>query len=442
MMNNGTDSSVHMEMESSYNMSTRQRLFLFVDAIVVFINLANYYTIINNLLFTPKRSVNTVIITVLNCLFLFFRKRSRFSIFPHDRVFVIYLLVIFVNIVSSVISGTLIPGFLPFYAANISFYLILVNLYTEYRHRSDFQESMRQVFRGYVWFFVLNAASVCIMQVLVNFTGMDPMINEITDRYDLFASNQEKFGSHYYFPHYLSVVLADSELRIPLFQDKGLLLGFFHEPHSFMFYITPVALFCIFTARNKTLSYSLSAILLLLILSCGSVTNILAILASLTVFFVIRNKKRILLLVTVIVFAIIGIMALDPDIYAFILYRFTSGSADYSKTTLDFAFMPRTIMGTNFLDLSYWDHGMLNYDVGYIPFILNLLFLLFFIWGIIRLLLNKDQYLNVLGMISLYFLLHSAKQAMVTYTIPLLCFIMFLLKAGEIEMSRHGSMNN
>lgn len=422
-------------------MTRKQRLILVADTIIVFINLANYYTIINNLLFTPKRSVNTVIITILNCLFLLLRRRSRITLFPHDKLFLIYLLVVIINIISSTISGTLIPGFLPFYVANISFYLILVNLYSEYRKTLDFQESLNRVFRGYIYFFVLNAVSVCLMQLLVNFSGMDPAINEITNKYDLFASNQEKFGSHYYFPHYLSVVLADDELRIPLFQDKGFLLGFFHEPHSFMFFITPVALFCILTAKNKITSYILSAILLLLILSCGSVTNILALIASVAVFFVVRNKKRVFFLIAVSVLVIAGIMALDPDIYAFIIYRFTSGSADYSKTTLDFAFMPRTIMGTNFLDLSYWDHGFLNYDVGYIPFFINLFFLLFFIMSIIRLLLNKNRYINVLGMISLYFLIHSTKQAMVTYTIPLLCFIMFIQKVVELETSEYKAIH-
>ncbi|WP_281644740.1 hypothetical protein [Bacteroides zoogleoformans] len=348
----------------------------------------------------------------------------------------IYLLVVCINIVSSILSGTLIPGFLPFYAANISFYLILVDLYSDYRRRLDFQDSIRQIFVGYICFFALNAASVCIMQVLVNFAGMDPIVNEITNRYDLFSSNQEKFDSRYYFPHYLSVVLADTELRIPLFQDKGFFLGFFHEPHSFMFIITPVALYCIFTAKNKLVSYFLTVIIVLLILSCGSVTNILAILASLTFFFIVRSRKRIFLLIAIIMMAVIGIMVLDPDIYAFILYRFTSGSADYSKTTLAFAFMPQTLMGTNFLDLSYWDHGMLDYDVGYIPFIFNLLFLLFFILSIVRLLVNKKRFFNVIGMIALYFMIHSTKQAMVTYTIPLLCLIMFLLNVCEMEISK------
>ena len=93
-------------------------------------------------------------------------------------------------------------------------------------------------------------------------------------------------------------------------------------------------------------------------------------------------------------------------------------------------------MGTNFLDLSYWDHGMLDYDVGYIPFIFNLLFLLFFILSIVRLLVNKKRFFNVIGMIALYFMIHSTKQAMVTYTIPLLCLIMFLLNVCEMEISK------
>ena len=191
-----------MKIGSSCKISDRQRLILVTDAIIVFINIANYYTIFNNFFLTPKRSVNTVVITILNCLFLVLRNKLRFLIFPHDRLFLIYLLVVCINIVSSILSGTLIPGFLPFYAANISFYLILVDLYSDYRRRLDFQDSIRQIFVGYICFFALNAASVCIMQVLVNFAGMDPIVNEITNRYDLFSSNQEKFDSRYYFPHY------------------------------------------------------------------------------------------------------------------------------------------------------------------------------------------------------------------------------------------------
>ena len=97
-----------MRIELSRAMTRKQRLILVADTIIVFINLANYYTIINNLLFTPKRSVNTVIITILNCLFLLLRRRSRITLFPHDKLFLIYLLVVIINIISSTISGTLI----------------------------------------------------------------------------------------------------------------------------------------------------------------------------------------------------------------------------------------------------------------------------------------------------------------------------------------------
>ena len=77
-----------------------------------------------------------------------------------------------------------------------------------------------------------------------------------------------------------------------------------------MFIITPVALYCIFTAKNKLVSYFLTVIIVLLILSCGSVTNILAILASLTFFFIVRSRKRIFLLIAIIMMAVIGIMVL------------------------------------------------------------------------------------------------------------------------------------
>jgi len=273
------------------------------------------------------------------------------------------------------------------------------------------------------------------MQVLTNFIGIDSMTNEITYDYDLFTSNLEKFGSHYYWPYHLSVVLSDADLRIPLFQDKGFFLGLFHEPHTFMFFISPIALYLIFICKSKGLRVLLILVFLVLVLSCGSVTNILAILGSLAFYMLSKMRKNAIVPGLVILLIIAMFSMINPDSYAFILDRFESGSADYSKTTLSFAIQPKTLIGTNFLDLSYWDHGFNNYDVGYIMFLLNIVFLILLIFRVLKMLFSNEKYISILGMVSIYFLIHSTKQAMVTYTIPLLMYIIFISQSVRLEKS-------
>lgn len=413
----------------------QSKILLFIDAFIVLMNVANYYTIFNYILFTPKRSVNTVILLIINCVYLFIRSKGKIHSFKGDYLFLLYILIAVLNVVFSIFSHTLIVGFVPFYLANISFYFILVTIFQYYRNKLSFQDAFNLTGRGYFWFFIINAFSVCCMQVLTNFFGIDSMTNDITYDYDLFTSNLEKFGSHYYWPYHLSVVLSDTDLRIPLFQDNGFFLGLFHEPHTFMFFISPIALYLIFICKSKGLRVLLILVFLVLVLSCGSVTNILAILGSLAFYMLSKMRKNAIVPGLVILLIIAMFSKINPNSYAFILDRFESGSADYSKTTLSFAIQPKTLIGTNFLDLSYWDHGFNNYDVGYIMFLLNIVFLIFLIFRVLKMLFSNEKYISILGMVSIYFLIHSTKQAMVTYTIPLLMYIIFISQSVRLEKS-------
>ena len=127
------------------------------------------------------------------------------------------------------------------------------------------------------------------------------------------------------------------------------------------------------------------------------------------------------------------LFSLESPIIELIKYKIDSGSAEYSTNTLMFAFTPRTIIGTNFFDLSYLNIND-GYDVGFIIFILNIVFLIIFIYRIVYLNFSKNNSMKMISLFALYFLLHSTKLALRNYSLSFLPFVMFIVTKCYYEI--------
>ena len=269
--------------------------------------------------------------------------------------------------------------------------------------------------------------------------GVNPQVNSINTRYDLFYDNYFNLHSNYYFPYYLSIFNIDPDIRIPFFQDQGFVLGIYHEPHILTFMLFPALFLSLYYIKKNKCKIITLLVFLLILLLAGSTTNILAVLLC-VIFYLVHNmffinKKTFLknFAITILIltssFFIYSLLNID-DLF-FIFAKLGSGSASYTQATMEFALTPKTILGSSFLNMSYLDRGSLtvsgNRDVGYINFILNVVFLLVCGYYMLRLFFSKDRYKMAVFLFAAYFFIHSTKVAMVSYSLTMLMFVIFLI---------------
>ena len=317
---------------------------------------------------------------------------------------------------------------------NFSFYLFLYNIYLKYRETESKWHSIWYIVRGYVWLGVLGVISAIFLLILMKF-GLNPLKTPVVnDYYDLFKANVEVLGHTYYYPYYISVLLVSESIlvKLPFFTDYGIICGIFHEPHVITFIVFPVLFILWAYTKNKFLNSFFLMIWMLILLMEFSTTNILAFGISLLVYFCVEKDKRKFLflvgLIALYIFLYIGIDNTELFIVADKLAGDDTNSRDYTLGTIGFAFAPETLLGSNFMDndylYSYSSAG--RRDVGYIQFFLNIVFLMLFIIRLVKVIMFSKTF-RLIGIAVLYFFVHSAKTAMVTYTSPQLLLMMFLL---------------
>lgn len=401
-----------------------------VDSLMILLNLSNSYSIVPYLIFFQySRSVNTAIIIIINTFFIFFRFRKRVYI-KYPLLIYLYILICSVNVLSSFMSNTGIALPWLYLLSNLSFYVILLNCYTEYRDLYSPSRSLWMIVRGYIWISAFCISMSLLLLVLMKI-GLNPYQNEITSRMDLFLANSEQFDTRHYYPCNIAILIkSDLDIvKFPFFNEKGIVCGIYHEPHIITFMVFP-ALFVLF-AYIKKISIKLFLFLIwaLIMLMTTSTTNILSFLVCLFVFLAFNKVGRVALIPisAFLIFLILYIGIENTELF-FIAEKMEGGSMDYSMETIDFAFSPKTLFGSNFMNNSYLQESLSNRrDVGYISFILNLIFLFFFIFNIFKALKSRTNEKRLIGIAALYFFLHSMKVAMVTYTLSMLIFIVFLL---------------
>jgi len=65
-------------------------------------------------------------------------------------------------------------------------------------------------------------------------------------------------------------------------------------------------------------------------------------------------------------------------------------------------------------------------DVGFIPFILNCLFIILLVFNTIKLFRSNNRYAFYIGLGVLYFIIHSAKTSNLNFSQPYTIFIVFI----------------
>lgn len=403
-----------------------------LDSLLILLNVSSSYSIIPYLLFFQyHRGINTGLIIAIDAIYLLWRFGRHIKI-PLNLLFGIYFVLNLINVFSSILTSTGFYMTWLYLMLNTLFFLVLYNCYIEYRKENAYIKSVWLVLRGYIWLCCICLFSVFSVFILMK-CGIDIHNNDIGNRMDLFADNVNTLGHTYYFPYWLSVVLVSSSisLKLPFFIEQGTVCGIYFEPHVITFMLFP-ALFILWAYARTLLKKILWLVLwvLLMLMEC-STTNILVFVTCVCVALLFDRVGRYWLVpLFALIILFVFYIGLDNTSFFFIADKLedAGGSKGYSMNTLEFAFDPQTLMGSNFLNNQYLNEISTGggRDVGYIPCILNILFLIVFVYKIVSSMF-MNSFNRLLGIAVLYFFLHSMKVAMVTYSLSFLVLMIFLI---------------
>lgn len=409
------------------------KLYAWIDAFLLFINLSTSYSIIPYLLLTGNRYINAIIISTVTLLYIIFRFGKLMPLKGH-KAFKVYLCLHILCCVSALFTNTGVSSALVYLYSNVVFYYLLHCVYQKKRSLVGYENAIKTLIKPYFALTLITLIGSSLLFFLTK-TGMSPMVNDVSHRYDLFADNVDKFFTTYYYPHYLSIISVGSgDLRIPFFQESGFITGLYHEPHCMVFMTFPaLPLMLYYSKGNKMKTVMVVTLYIIQLCLAGSTTNIASLLCCFVVYLLYVFKtdlaKTFGLLVALGFSAIIILTKVDLSIFDFIFNKLESGSMTYSMSTIDFAVKPRTLFGTSFFNLSYLHSAAdaQRMDVGFIPFVLNIVFLGINFLCLIRLFGSNSKFKLVVLLFSTYFFAHSAKVAMVAYSLTMLMYIVFLL---------------
>jgi len=418
-------------MNNNYNLEKCNNKIL-LDSFIVFLNLSTSSTIIPYLLFFQyHRLICSLIVVFVDIIYITCRFKKLYAL-SKEPLFYIYIILNTSNLLAAYITDTGWYAALAYLVLNSFFYYLLFCIYKTYIENLSIEETYKNMVQGYFWLVKICIVSCIILFILMKM-NINLYVNPVNTSFDLFKTNYENLGSNYYFPYYLGIFLNTSDLRIPFFQDDGIITGIFHEPNCLAFMVFPALFLMFYYAKNIIVKILLVSVYLLILLMSGSTTNILALIGCFIVSFFYNAKSSIIkcffiLFVTIILIDIFFIYV-DTSNLQFILNKLDSSSMGYSQVTLEFAITPKTLLGTSFYDVSEVSSfgNANNMDVGYINFFLNILYLLICIYYLFRLFISTKAIKLAYLLFGCYFFFHSMKVAMPTYSYTMLTFITFLI---------------
>lgn len=404
----------------------------FIDSLIVFLNCSASYSIIPYIVFNVyKRELFVLITALINYLYIW-RRFGKATELPKTWLIYIFIIINLWNVYAGIFSNTGYLSPLAYLILNSSLYILLYNIYIQYKFAYSNKHSIWLILRGYVWLIAVCICSVLISIIILNL-GIDNALQNIDSKVDLFEDNVASLGTHYFSIFGVGILSTSSvfELRLPIFTDAGVINGIYHEPHIITFMVFPCLFFMWAYAKNKIQKTGIVISGIIVSLIALSTTNILIALLCIIIALCFSKRGKLLLIPLLgIIFLFVVYIGLENSELFFIADKLdnSDGSMGYTMQELNFAFNPRTIVGSNMTNTSYiQDIGLSQNDAGLITFILNIIFLTLCYIKLLRLFI-AGQFYRFIGLGVLYFLLHSIKIAMVSYTLTILILIIFLLE--------------
>lgn len=412
------------------------------DIIIIAVNIAagRGNILFFKLLNFEKSTWVAAIVIVIDIIYLLIRHNRKKTTLKYLTPAKIFLFLLGYNVINIMIQGygDIILCF-EYFTIMMLFYIIMKGVCSTLEHSNNtFKSSILLLSSGYI-----GIALFSILGSLLSFILMSVGFNwETPINADFLADNIEHSAEYVW--AFFTVKLVDPIIRVPFFQEQGILCGLFHEPHILAFNVFPCIFLLFGFQKNNIQKIILILISILMLLFSGSTTSIFTVLICLMVYFMLNLYHKfwtvlfsILLLATIIYYYYLS----DSTLFEFIGLRVLedNDSKQTSEDLLKFAFTPTSLFGTNFLSTTFVLGNNSSQDIGYIPFILNIIFIIFFVINIFKLIATKNKITTAIAFASLYFLIHSAKVGMSIYIQTL---TMMLLYIQSYTLTFYGRINN
>lgn len=406
-----------------------------IDSLVVLINLAAVGTLLLYVVLPFSKATWIYGITILvDMVYLFFKGKDMAGKYVRIPGVLIFNGLLFYNFLNSSLRGEVdFVTSIEYILISIFFSLILTSLATKItRTESSLEKKVAYLSKGYIWLSLFSIVGVIITFILLS-AGFDTGFQIDSP---LLVDNEEN-GASYLWTFFSARIEIQNilQIRVPFFQDYGILTGIFHEPHILAYNIFPCLIMLLGLTNGKLTHTVIVITAILFILFCGSTTNLISAAATLAVFAIFSFRKHpfaISVSIALLVYAIIYYIAYDDTLFQFVLGRLDESNAsnEASRGLLKFAFTPKTFFGTNMFSSEMMYGSQFDEDVGLIPFFMNIAFLFFYIRNVVKLIFIKDGTAKAVGYACLYYIIHSAKMGMLMYKglMPLLLvFLQFIV---------------
>jgi len=417
------------------------------DFCLIILNISHNTTVIPNALFRiDNLGLINVVFFIVNFFYILIRFKGGIHKIKSQKLLFLLLAFFLLYIIEIIKSPFIINGRFEYSLAltfhMITFIALLNNCYKEYSLKYGTKVGLELILKFYIVFSIYIITTTILAFFLFKLNVLSPYTNSVS--YGIMQSNISQAGTKYYFPGYLSILETNVHFvaRIPLLQEHGLICGLSHEPHLASYIVAPSLLFLIAIKKfsKSTLLLIVCSFMLFFVLA-SSATNFLLIIALTIIgafIYYINIKKNIIVTIGILLLfvfmttAIIYnsddfILLVENSNLAFVANKLNpssgSGSLEYSTNRIFYMLNPSTVMGTTLFSTSIEDGN----DIGFIPFVFNLLILVSLFWNSFKLIMTKNKKYFYTGLGVLYFLLHSMKINLLIYRSPYTLFIIFIL---------------
>lgn len=415
-----------------------RKLNLFIDFWVILINFTYRLSILGGVVdLIPIRFTNIRLLLPLVVIYLF-RFGIKFDLVALLKKSSLLSFWLFL------LSYEVIQGLMMFKITAVDLFIVVVYdtlllsyLFNIYLESSDLQ-ACKRITRPLNYYCLYNMSVLLIAAILLMVGILNPSSNDISDKFNLFATNVTIDGARYCFPGYLSVCEPTSFRVLGLWGVPDL-YGLSHEGQALCFSIFPAFLLILGSLTDNPIKTALLYFLLFVTLvTTASATAMICIMAVLFVDIIWKSiiKKQVRVLLIVFFVIIVAFTVFAPVLTEYSLFfdsKIGGGaSSDYSKITLKYVINPRSIVGDGILIDAHGDEMTGREDVGLISCCLLLCFYACVMFKTLRCILSRNALTHYIGLASLYFWLHALKYSVFVFSYQYHVLILFLLAFAEI----------
>ena len=421
---------------------SRALAFFSLYNIVTFLNILFLFAVFFDVVVPFSRPLQSLFVVVMNISYLIVTSRSnkrdhiRKVFSPYMLCILIYLLLIVVQIVICMFqtNGDTMFFSLAILLINFTFFFILSNKYNQI-------QTISSIIAPYKFIGIYTATASVFVFILLTF-GIIDIYSFQLDPYDfdMFERNAADQKFDLFYPLWLTFVTS-IDRGVPFFGEFGSFTGLCHEPHISTLLATPALFFTLANLRKHSMLLSLAFVFYSLIAT--SVTNIILLPLCVIIYYFLVGSSRIAK-ATIIVVGVLLLLSYELLIDLFglqiVLLKFEVGNTSQATTSdlLTYMYSPQSFWGTGVMVNYVNSHST---DIGFISFLLIVIYQVSFYYGLIRLFLQKNIY-SIYAIGILYFALHSIKLGQMAFQYPYLLFVLFVSHIIYVESQKKTKINS